>query len=48
MHAGVEVLFIEKHALHMPIKIQIINLVRGREWIAVQWMVCIAYGGVLL
>jgi hypothetical protein len=24
------------------------NSVRGREWIAVQWMSCIAYGGVLL
>jgi exonuclease 1 len=23
-------------------------IVRGREWIAVQWIVCIAYGGVLL
>jgi hypothetical protein len=24
------------------------QFVRGREWIAVQWMICIAYGGVLL
>jgi hypothetical protein len=25
-----------------------IDIVRGREWIVVQWMICIAYGGVLL
>jgi hypothetical protein len=24
------------------------KFVRGREWIAVQWMICIAYEGVLL
>jgi hypothetical protein len=29
-------------------EVMMFRIVRGREWIAVQWMVCIAYGGVLL